>query len=248
MMAESTLHDYEYVVIHGVSPTAYERVLEAVGHCHLRHTYDQGDLEILRVLHAVDAVAYRKLIEAIPESYLRHTYDGRTLEMTTPGRDHQWVTSVLRRMVETMALELEIPIQTTGSTTLATVAHDRGLQPDGSYYVQHEHEVRGRDEYQPGVDQPPDLVIEVDVTSPCLPRLPVFAKLGVPEIWRYGKDGIQLYRLTEEGEYQVADRSAAFPFVTAADLARFLEQRRKTDENSVIRAFVDWAQTAYLQQ
>ncbi len=37
-MAESTLYDYEYVVIHGVSPTAYERVLEAVGHCHLRHT------------------------------------------------------------------------------------------------------------------------------------------------------------------------------------------------------------------
>lgn len=56
-MAGSTLHDYEYVVIHGVSPTACERVLEAVGHCHLRHTYDRGGLEALRVLHHVDATA-----------------------------------------------------------------------------------------------------------------------------------------------------------------------------------------------
>lgn len=245
MMAESTLHDYEYVVIHGVSPTAYERVLEAVGHCHLRHTYDRGDLEILRVLHAVDARAYRKLIEAIPESYLRHTYDGWTLEMMTPGRNHEWVTGLLRRMVETMAFTLGIPIQTTGSMTLACAAHESGLQPDGSYYVQHEPEVRGRDEYRPGVDPSPDLVIEVDVTSSCLPRLPVFAKLGVPEIWRYGEDGIQIYCLTEGGEYRVADRSAAFPFVTAAALARFLEQRRETEENSVIRAFVEWARTAY---
>ncbi len=248
MMAESTLHDLEYVVIHGVSPTAYQRVLEAVGHCHLRHTYDHGDLEILRVLHAVDANAYRKLIEAIPESYLRHTYDGWTLEMMTPGRDHEWVTGLLRRMVETMAFVLEIPIQSTGSTTLASAPHESGLQPDGSYYVQRESEVRGRDEYRPGMDPPPDLVIEVDVTSSCLPRLPVFAKLGVPEIWRYGKEGIQLYCLSEQGEYQVSDRSSAFPFVTATDLARFLEQRRETDENSVIRAFVDWARAAHSQR
>ncbi len=247
MMAESTLHDYEYVVIHGVSPTAYERVLEAVGHCHLRHTYDGMALEVLRVLHAVDSEAYRKLIEAIPESYLRHTYDGWTLEMMTPGRDHEWVTGLLRRMVETMAFTLEIPIQTTGSTTLATASRERGLQPDGSYYVQRESEVRGRDEYRPGVDAPPDLVIEVDVTSSCIPRLPVFAKLGVPEIWRYGRDGIQLYCLSEQGEYQISDRSIAFPFVTDADLARFLELRRETDENSVIRAFVEWARTAHSQ-
>jgi hypothetical protein len=162
-MAEPTLHDFEYVVTHGVSPTACESVLEAVGHCHLRHTYDQG------------------------------------------------------------------------------------LQPDESYYVQREAEVRGRDEYRPGVAPPPDLVIEVDVTDTCLPRLPVFAKVGVPEIRRYGKEGLQLYRLTDDGEYQVAERSEAFPFVTAADLARLLEQRRETDENSVIRTFVDCARTASSQ-
>ena len=243
-MAESTLHDYEYVVIHGVSPTAYERVLEAVGHCHLRHTYDHGDLEIRRVLHCVDAKAYRKLMEAIPESYLRHTYDGWTLEMMTPGRDHEWVKGLLGRMIEAMALTLDIPIQSTGSTTLASTPYDTGLQPDESYYVQKEAEVRGKDAYRPGVDPAPDLVIEVDVTSSCLPRLPVFARLGVPEIWRYGKDGIEIYCLSASNEYRVAERSVAFPFVTPADLARFLGQRRETDENSVVRAFVDWARTA----
>ncbi len=247
-MAESTLYDYEYVVIHGVSPTAYERVLEAVGHCHLRHTCDRGDLEILRVLHAVDSEAYRKLIEAIPESYLRHTYDGWTLEMMTPSQDHEWVTGLLRRMVETMAFTLEIPIKSTGSTTLTTASHERGLQPDGSYYIQHESEVRSRDDYRPGIDPPPDLVIEVDVTSSIVPRLPVFVQVGIPEIWRYEKGKIQILCLSQDDDYEVVDRSAAFPFVTVRDLERFLEQRRETDENSVIRAFVDWARAAHSQQ
>ena len=36
-MADPAFHDFEYVVIHGVSPTAYQRVLETVGRCRQRH-------------------------------------------------------------------------------------------------------------------------------------------------------------------------------------------------------------------
>jgi hypothetical protein len=56
----------------------------------------------------------------------------------------------------------------------------------------------------------------------------------------YGKDGIQLYCLEEAGEYQLIDRNVAFPLIAVSGLITSLEQRRETDEHSVIRAFVEW--------
>ncbi len=244
MMTAQALHDDQYVVICGLSPAAYVQVLEAVGDCHPRHTYDRGALELRRVLRGVAPEAYRKLLDALSEHYLRHTYDGWTLEMMTPRKDHEWIKALLGRMIEAVAFALEIPIQSAGSTTLSTDSHDRGLQPDGSYYVGREREVRGNDQYRPGKDPPPDLAIEVDVTSTSIPRLPVYARIGVPEIWRYEDGKVRFYSLAESGEYDESPRSGAFPFIAASDIARFLELRHKTDENSVIRAIVDWAQDA----
>lgn len=230
--------------IRGLSPAAYEQLLEAVGDCHPRHTYDGGALELRRVLRGVAPDGYRKLLGALSEQYLRHTYDGWTLEMMTPRKDHEWVKALLCRMIEAVAFALEIPIQSVGSMTLATGPHDRGLQPDGSYYVGREKEVRGSDQYQPGEDPPPDLAIEVDVTSTSIPRLPVYAQIGVPEIWRYEDGKVRFHSLAESAEYREAQCSQAFPFIAASDIARFLDLRHKTDENSVIRAVVEWAREA----
>lgn len=243
-MAAQTLHDEGYVVICGLSPAAYERVLEAIGDCHPRHTYDRGALELRRVLHGVAPEQYGKLLDALSEHYLRHTYDGWTLEMMTPRKDHEWIRALLGRMIEAVAFALEIPIQSVGSTTLSAGSHQRGLQPDGAYYVGRESEVRGSDQYRPGEDPPPDLAVEVDVTSTSIPRLPVYAQIGVPEIWCYEGGKVRFYSLAAGGEYSEVHRSGAFPFLAPEDITRLLDLRHKTDENSVIRAIVDWAQDA----
>jgi len=44
-------------------------------------------------------------------------------------------------------------------------------------------------------DPPPDLVIGIDITNPSLNKLPLYAAIGVPEVWRYTRDGLQLYPL-----------------------------------------------------
>jgi hypothetical protein len=44
--------------------------------------------------------------------------------------------------------------------------------------------IQGRSELDLTVDPPPDLVIEIDMTSPSLPKFPIFAQSGVPEVWR----------------------------------------------------------------
>jgi len=235
----------EYVILYGVPWETYEGILDALAECHPRHTYDRGTLEIRRILYGVAWESYEQFLDATAEYKLRHTYDRGTLEMMAPRKDHEWVGELLGRMIDAMALALDIPIQSVGSTTLTAVLAERGLQPDKAYYVAHEPQVRGKETYDPDKDPPPDLVVEVDVTTSSLPRLPVFAKIRVPEIWRHDGEVVRFYKLVGRGKYEETDRSLAFPFITPADVTRFLNQRHDTDEHSVVRAWVKWARKAH---
>jgi Uma2 family endonuclease len=60
------------------------------------------------------------------------------------------------------------------------------------------------------VDPPPDLVIEVDITSPSLDKFPIYARLGVREVWGYDAARASIFVL-EVGESAEAGESAALP-------------------------------------
>ena len=84
-----------------------------------------------------------------------------------------------------VAEELGIEAEDLGSTTFRREDLERGFEPDSCFYIQNEKEIRGNVRIDPAVDQPPDLVIEIDITSPSLNKLPIYARMGVPEVWRY---------------------------------------------------------------
>jgi Uma2 family endonuclease len=83
-----------------------------------------------------------------------------------------------------MALELEIEIECLGSTTFRRKICRNGLEPDECYYVQSVSRVRNA-EVDLDIHPPPDLLIESDYTKSSLPREPVYAGLGMPELWRF---------------------------------------------------------------
>lgn len=234
----------EYVVYYGVPWEAYEGILEALGEYHLRHTYDQGTLEFRRILYCVTWEDYLRLLEATPNLSLPHTYDEGTLEMMSPRKDHDWVAKLIARMIEAFALAVDLPIQSIGSTTLRASKGGRGLQPDQTYYLANEPRVRCKETYEPEKDPPPDLAIEVDVTSTSVPRMPVFAKIGVPEIWRIERGRVRFYELTSEDKYEAVEHSVALPFLKPADLMRYVKRRAELGENGVVREFVEWAKKA----
>ncbi|MBI3467807.1 MAG: Uma2 family endonuclease [Planctomycetes bacterium] len=238
-MAATAEHP-EFVVLYGISWQQYEAILAALGEHHLRHSYDRGTLEMRSIVYGVSWQEYEKLLAALPEHSFRHSYDRGTLEMMTPLKSHDWTKTLLGRMVEMLSLELSVPIQSVGSTTLRGEAAERGLQPDEAYYIAHEPEVRGKDEYDPDRDPPPDLVVEVDVTSSCVNRMPIYAALRVPELWRHDGEKVIFYLLDPSGNYVKADRSLAFPMLQPEDINRFLDLRHTMDENSLIRSFVEW--------
>jgi Uma2 family endonuclease len=234
-----------YLVLYSVPWDTYQGILGAIGERPLRHTYDQGTFELPRLIYGVSWEEYSRFLKATADYYLRHTYDGYTLELMTPLKSHEWIKTIVGRMIETMAFDLHFKIQSVGSTTLPSTKVEKGVQPDEGYYITNELIVRGKSSYEPDVDPPPDLIIEIDVTSSCVPRFPIFALLGIREIWHYSNGELEFLWLTEKGEYVRHDSSREFPFIESSAVEVILDQYEEVDEDSLIRQFVNMARERY---
>ena len=173
----------------------------------------------------------------------RFTYDRGVLEIMSPSREHERLKRLLGRMVETVTEELNIPISSASATTLKSQMKQKGVEPDESYYLANESRVRGRDDLDLSVDPPPDLAIEVDITTSSIDQLGVYASLGVPEVWLCDGVKVQVYQLQGDGSYVRQARSPSFPFLPLSEVERLLEQRNTTDETTWIRRFRQWVRT-----
>lgn len=170
---------------------------------------------------------------------LRITYDQGRLEVMSPLPEHERPKRLLGRFVEMLTFEFKIPMASFGSTTFRLKPKRQGLEPDECYYVQNEARVRRRRRIDLKRDPPPDLVIEVDITSPSIPREPIYATMGVPELWRYDGRRVQCFHLVA-GIYRVRRSSLAFPFLRPADLGRFVNLLRRKEETAILEAFMGW--------
>jgi len=88
-------------------------------------------------------------------------------------------------------------------------------------------------------DPPPELVVEIDITSRSIACEPIYAALGVPEIWRYDRRKLQSLHLID-GDYSGRKYSLAFPFLHPGDLEQFLRMIPDRGETATMRAFIAW--------
>jgi Uma2 family endonuclease len=169
------------------------------------------------------------------------TYDRGSLEIMSPLLEHEDDGRFLGRLAVVMTEELDLPITSGRSTTLRRQLRQRGVEADECFWIANASRLRGRRRLDLRRDPPPDLAIEVDVTRSSLDRLAIYAVLLVPEVWPLENDRLLFHVLGANGAYAVAERSLAFPLVTATVLMRFLKlARRAVDENPVIREFRTW--------
>jgi Uma2 family endonuclease len=201
-------------------------------------TLIQGPDRVL--LRNISWQTYQSLVKDFEQQpAMRLTYDQGTLEIKMPLDPHESYKKLLGRLVEALTEELGIEVRSLGSRTCDRQDLARGLEPDQCYYIQNEQAVWNKEQIDLATDPPPDLAIEIDMSSSSLNRLSIYAALGVPEVWRYDGAALIMYRL-EAQIYQPCDRSVAFPQLTATDLERFLELKKTTRENALIRLFREW--------
>ncbi len=192
------------------------------------------------ILRNISWQSYQSLIRDFePEPALRLTYDQGTLEIRMPLDPHETFKKLLGRLIEAATEELDLEIRSLGSRTCDREDLSKGLEPDQCYYIQHEAQVRGVAQIDLTQFPPPDLAVEVDITSSSLNRFSIYAALGVPEVWRYDGRSLMIYRL-QAGGYQVGDRSIALPVLTGEAVMRFLALHSTAGENSLIKQFRQW--------
>lgn len=191
------------------------------------------------VVHRSSWQTYQTLLKAFEDSPVRLTFDRGELELMSPSGPHERLKKLLDRLITAAAEELELPLRSQGSTTFAREELNRGLEPDECYYIEHEPDVRGRDDV--GSDAPPpDLAIEVEVSRTALDRLGIYADLGVPEVWRLRGTEIVVLRREHSGHYQEVDRSEIFPQIPRSVFTDLLDRRFETTELKLVRELRRW--------
>ena len=93
------------------------------------------------------------------------TYNQGILEIMTPLPEHELNKRFLGRIVETTTEFLGLEIFSLGSTTWSREDLQRGIEPDECYYITNEAIIRGKLDFDLNINPPPDLALEIDITS-----------------------------------------------------------------------------------
>lgn len=192
------------------------------------------------VLENVSWQTYDKLLDdLVDRSAPRMTYDRGVLEITSPTPEHERLNRTLAQLVEVLAEELEIETENRSSSTFRREDLERGFEPDTCFYIRNVEVIRGKSHLDLTVDPPPDLVIEIDITNPSVRKMPMYAQIGIPEIWRYDGTSFRIDRLAGS-EYLSSDTSVAFPILMVKAVSDFLAQSRSSTRLSFIKSLRAW--------
>ena len=192
------------------------------------------------ILHGISWETYERLLADLADrSAPRLTFDQGVLEVMSPTAEHEEYNRTLALFVEVVAEEMRINVRGLGSTTFKRQDLLKGFEPDSCFYIQSAQRIRGKKRLDLSQDPPPDLVIEIDLTSLSLDRFPIFAQVGVPEVWRYDGSRFQIFKLVDE-QYEEVAQSVALPKLTSAVVTQFLEDSLELERIEWLHRLREW--------
>ncbi len=182
---------------------------------------------------------YENILEELGESRsAKINYSQGLLEIMTPLPEHKFDKEIIGDLVKALLEELNIEFVPLGSTTYKNEQIAEGLEADQCFYIQDETAIRGKKRIDLSIDPPPDLAIEIDITSRT--RLNNYEALGVPELWRYDGQSLEI-NVLENGKYVNSNISRNFPnFPLIKVIPQYVEQSKIKGRNAAIRAFRSW--------
>ncbi|MEM9770678.1 MAG: Uma2 family endonuclease [Cyanobacteria bacterium P01_D01_bin.73] len=170
----------------------------------------------------------------------RIAYANGLLSIMVPLPEHEGAKENLGDFIKVLLEELEMDRYALGSTTFINTETLKGVEPDNCFYIRNPSAVRGKYRLDLAVDPPPDLVLEIDITSRSHPE--IYAALGVSELWQYSRKGLEIKHLDPtNGTYQVKPESQYFPGLPLTEvLPQYLKRAATENINVVIKEFRAW--------
>ena len=191
------------------------------------------------ILNDVTWQEFENILEELGEHRSsRIAYDRGILEIMTPLPEHETSKVLISNLLEALLEELDIDFWCLGSTTFKRELMSKGIEPDNCFYIQNEAAARGKDKLDLSIDPPPDLALEIDLSSRTHPN--IYAALGVPELWRFEKGKLQI-NILRDGKYLESESSLIFtdlPLKTV--IPEYLHKCKIQGRNKTMRAFRNW--------
>ena len=158
----------------------------------------------------------------------RLAYLDGDLDLTSPSLNHERRKTLVGRLLEAYADELELDVDGYGSWTLKDREVAAALEPDECYAI---------GDTSPGGPRRPDLAIDIDITSGGVDRMEIYRRLGVREVWRWRHGVIAVHVLGRKG-YKLRTDSSVLPGFDTGALCTFLS--REGSQTKIVRAWRAW--------
>ena len=183
---------------------------------------------------------YQQLLSEIGEQ-ARLTYDRGCLEIEmSPLLKHEAPNRLLETLIGLFCEEREIPFLLLGSTTLSRESQRQGAEPDSALVLGERAEIQEDYTNQEASALPPDLVIEVDITSPSVGKDSLYHSLGVREIWRWRDASLSILQRGESG-FAAISKSELLPGASATDVTNLILRGQRTTQILWRREVRAWA-------
>ena len=194
------------------------------------------------LLQGISWNLYENLLTEIGDNgKARLSYYRGDLEFMTPLFEHERSNRSIERLISTIAEALDRDYALAGSMTIKRPDLAAGKEPDSCYYFANELAVRGKIKLDFTQDPPPDLAIEIDITSSSINQLSLYATLSVGEVWRYDGTVLKFYQL-QSGKYVNVDRSPTFKMLSPDRVLEFLTDSQIHGINRAVKLLKEWIQ------
>ncbi|MBP0021107.1 MAG: Uma2 family endonuclease [Cyanobacteria bacterium SBLK] len=190
-------------------------------------------------LRDVNWQEFEQILEELGEKRIaRIAYANGILEIMTPLPEHEANKGFIADFLKALLEELDIECYPLGSTTFKNELMQQGIEPDDCFYIENEAAIRGKSRLDLSVDPPPDLALEIDITSRT--HLDIYQTLGVREIWRFEKGRLKIFVL-QDNQYVEVAQSPHFPdFPLIETIPQYLQKVKTQGRNRTMREFRAW--------
>lgn len=158
---------------------------------------------------------YQKLVEQLGDrSIPRIKYRPGEILLMSPlpahGREAHIIAMVVTVLLDYLGKDYEAFTPIT-----MDLPEIRGIEPDYCFYIDNWEAVAGKSRINWSIDPPPDLVIEIDVTS--YTDVNDYLPYRVPEVWIYKRKEIIIYGYQGD-RYDIITNSRYFPTMNVSDI------------------------------
>jgi Uma2 family endonuclease len=206
-------------------------------------TTTQPNLYAGETLHNVAWETYCTLRDEEANNHVRMIYLDGELTIMSPHIAHDLNSRIFLFVIAAVARASRIEFLPVGTTTLKKRGRGPikgvGKEPDEGFYLRENvARMHNKKVLDLKVDPPPDLAFEIDNTVNTEKAIATYARIGVPEVWRFDiADETLWFGRLEGNRYQAIDRSLGLPRLTPALFMQALEVYR---EGLSFNDWLDW--------